>query len=103
VCAEARKTNNPDYVAKKSKTGKNNLFFPVMFRQLKQIVKEVLIMNDISNVSYDASMEEMFRRMGDLLKNISASRNGLSDEIREINEFRQPYEPGVGERVDLTA
>jgi hypothetical protein len=74
-----------------------------MFRQLKQIVKEVLIMNDISNVSYDASMEEMFRRMGDLLKNISASRNGLSDEIREINEFHQPYEPGVGERVDLTA
>ena len=60
-------------------------------------------MNELKNVSYDASMEEMFRRMGELIKNISASRNGLADEVREINEFRRLAEPGLGERVDMSA
>lgn len=62
-------------------------------------------MNELKNVSYDTSMEEMFRRMGELLKNIAASRNGLADEVREINEFRfnRASEPGLGERIDMSA
>jgi hypothetical protein len=56
-----------------------------------------------TNVAIDTSLDEMFHRMGELLQNISASRNGLADEIAAIREFRQLPEPGRGEQVDLTA
>jgi hypothetical protein len=55
------------------------------------------------NVAIDTSLDEMFQRMGELLKNIAASRNGLADEMNEIREFRKLPEPGLGERVDLSA
>jgi hypothetical protein len=56
-----------------------------------------------SNVAIGTSLDEMFQRMGELLQNIAASRNGLADEMEAIREFRKLPEPGLGERVDLSA
>jgi hypothetical protein len=56
-----------------------------------------------ANVAIGTSLDEMFQRMGELLQNIAASRNGLADEMEAIREFRKLPEPGLGERVDLSA
>lgn len=49
------------------------------------------------------SLEEMFKRMGELLCDIAASRTGFTDELSAIKEFHRPYEPGRGENLDLSA
>ena len=52
----------------------------------------------------DTSLEEMFQRMGSLLKDISAARSGLADDIAQNPLLRsKTSEPGVGEKLDLTA
>ena len=51
----------------------------------------------------ETSLEQMFQRMGGLLKDIAAARNGLADDLHEQNRFQKASEPGVGEQLDLTA
>ena len=51
----------------------------------------------------DTSLEQMFQRMGGLLKDIAAARNGLADDMGEQKRFQRADEPGVGEQLDLTA
>ena len=58
----------------------------------------------INSTNIDASLEQMFQRMGDLLKDIAASRTGMSDELAETREFaKNTAMPGLGEKFDLTA
>jgi hypothetical protein len=45
----------------------------------------------------------MFQRMGDLLKDIAASRSGMSEELAEIRSFDKNSQPGLGEKFDLSA
>ncbi len=58
----------------------------------------------VNTVNIDASLEQMFQRMGDLLKDIAASRTGMSEELAETREFaKNTTMPGLGENFDLSA
>ena len=58
---------------------------------------------NITSASIDNSLEDMFQRMGELLKDITASRTGMSDELNEIKKFHRAPQPGLGEKLDLSA
>ena len=61
-------------------------------------------MNTMDAMSIDTSLEDMFQRMGELLKNIAATRTGLvSEDIDKSGQFHKLPEPGLGEKVDLSA
>jgi len=57
-----------------------------------------------TSVAVDTSLEDMFKRMGELLRSIAATRTGhVSEEIDNSVQFPKLPEPGLGERVDLSA
>lgn len=58
-------------------------------------------MNTTMNAT-EAPLDDMFQRMGNLLKDIAATRSGLADDIAQ-NDHLKSTEPGVGEQLDLTA
>lgn len=58
-------------------------------------------MNTTMNAT-DAPLDDMFQRMGNLLKDIAATRTGLADDIAH-NDHLKGIEPGVGEQLDLSA
>ena len=61
-------------------------------------------MNTMNAASVDTSLEDMFKRMGDLLRSIAATRTGYTaEEIDNIGQFPKVSEPGLGEKVDLSA
>jgi len=58
----------------------------------------------VNTTNIDTSLEQMFQRMGDLLKDIAASRTGMSEELAETREFaKNASTPGLGEKFDLSA
>ena len=54
-------------------------------------------------IATDATLDQMFERMGNLLKDIAATRTGLSDEAAAESGQTKASEPGLGEQLDLTA
>ena len=58
---------------------------------------------NVTATTVDTSLEEMFQRMGELLKDITASRTGMADEINEIKKFRKVPQLGLGGNLDLSA
>jgi hypothetical protein len=61
-------------------------------------------MNIMNAASVDTSLEDMFQRMGELLRNIAATRTGhVSEAIDNVCPFPKQPEPGLGEKVDLSA
>jgi hypothetical protein len=67
------------------------------------LCKEV-VMNILNATSVDTSLEDMFQRMGELLRNIAATRTGhISEGVDNAGQFTKLSEPGLGEKVDLSA
>ena len=54
-------------------------------------------------IATDATLDQMFERMGNLLKDIAATKTGLGDELAAQSGQVKSSQPGVGEQLDLTA
>lgn len=70
------------------------------YSEIKNIKEGIM---NITASSVDTSLDDMFQRMGELLKDMAASRTGMSDEINEIRKFHRISQPGLGEKFDLSA
>ena len=60
------------------------------------------VMNTTMNAT-DTTLDQMFERMGNLLKDIAATKTGLGDELAAQSGQTKSSEPGLGEQLDLTA
>ena len=54
-------------------------------------------------IATDATLDQMFERMGNLLKDIAATKTGLGDELAAQSGQTKGSQPGIGEQLDLTA
>ena len=54
-------------------------------------------------IATDATLDQMFERMGNLLKDIAATKTGLGDELAAQSGQTKVSQPGLGEQLDLTA
>ena len=54
-------------------------------------------------IATDATLDQMFERMGNLLKDIAAAKTGLGDEMAAQSGQTKVSQPGLGEQLDLTA